>query len=210
MVIHACSPSYLGGRNGRIVVQGQPGQKVSKTLKLAMVVQMCATCLACLLWWGLTKVLPSLALNLNPPDHCFPSSWNYSHALPHPASHCLKSSLSCNNLISRKARLQNTKSMWKNQLYSHIPAMNTQETGIQKANVTSSSNKHWVYKSHKKWETYVLKTINYCWLKLKTPYISGIIYTHESEDLTLSGCQFSTNTPIDSMQSQQAFFYSWF
>jgi hypothetical protein len=27
IVVHICNPSYLGGRNRRVVVQGQPGQK---------------------------------------------------------------------------------------------------------------------------------------------------------------------------------------
>jgi hypothetical protein len=30
MVVHTCNPSYVGSRNGRIRVQGQPEQKLVK------------------------------------------------------------------------------------------------------------------------------------------------------------------------------------
>jgi hypothetical protein len=32
MVVHVCNPSYLGGRNRRVVVPGQSGPEVSETL----------------------------------------------------------------------------------------------------------------------------------------------------------------------------------
>jgi hypothetical protein len=32
MVIHVYNPCYLGGEDRRVVVQGQPSEKVSKTL----------------------------------------------------------------------------------------------------------------------------------------------------------------------------------
>jgi hypothetical protein len=31
-LVHICNPSYKGGRDRRIMVEGQPGQKVSKVL----------------------------------------------------------------------------------------------------------------------------------------------------------------------------------